>query len=144
MSVLGNVFTHYNYLLAKVDVTSEGSSLEVRVRTPDRSADLHVVADLSAGHATLPPQSPFRSMDDARTFAGPLPFTFGYEASTRRMVVVKGLRRAWDPRPVRVTVHEATYLERAPFASASPRLANAFYLEQVPYAWKPGEIEAIA
>ena len=54
------------------------------------------------------------------------------------MVVVKGLRKAWDPQPVRVEVREATYLSRPPFAGADVRLANAFYLENVPYAWKPG------
>jgi hypothetical protein len=144
MRRLGNVFTHYQYQLATVDLQSDGASFHVRVRTPERHADLDVTADLTTRPAPLPDGSPFRSMTDARHFAGPLPFTFGYDGRAQRMVVVKGVRRAWDPQPVRVTVREATFLERAPFADARPRLANAFYLEQVPYAWQPGTLEALA
>jgi hypothetical protein len=101
------------------------------------------VADLTNGPACLPSGSPFRTMEDARSFAGPLPYTFSYDERARKMVVIKGLRQAWDPRPVRVVVKEATYLEHAPFAGADTRLANAFYLKDVPYAWKPGTLEDI-
>jgi hypothetical protein len=83
-------------------------------------------------------------MEDARGFAGPLPYTFSYDADAQKMVVVKGLRQAWDPKPVRVEVKEATYLDRAPFAGADVRLANAFFVSDVPYAWKAGTLEAIA
>jgi hypothetical protein len=59
------------------------------------------------------------------------------------MVVVRGLREAWDPQPVRVEVKEASYLQHAPFADADVRLANAFYVADVPYAWKPGTLEEV-
>jgi hypothetical protein len=140
---LGNLFTHYRYRRAKVEVTGDADRLEVRIRTPGREADLHVVADVSARTATLPAGSPFRSMDDARSFAGPLPYTFSYDERAKKMVVVRGLRQAWDPRPVDVEVLEATYLDRPPFAGAGIRLANAFYVQDVPYAWKPGTLEDI-
>jgi hypothetical protein len=140
---LGNLFTHYSYRLAKVDVTDDAERLEIRVRTPEREADVHVVADLTSRPAPLPPGSPFRTMEDARAFAGPLPYTFSYDERAEKMVVIKGLRQAWDPQPVRVEVKEATYLEHSPFAGADVRLANAFHVEAVPYAWKPGTLEAI-
>ena len=143
MACMGNLFTHYNYRRAKVDLTQDERRLEVRIRTPGREADLCVTADLASRPAPLPAGSPFRTMDDARAFAGPLPFTFSYDRPTRKMVVIKGVREAWSPEPVRVDVQQATYLERAPFAGADVRLANAFYLSDVPYAWKPGTLEAI-
>jgi len=141
---LGNVFTHYGYRHARVEITSDAERLEIRVRTPDREADVHVAADLASRPAPLPSDSPFRTMDDARTFAGPLPYTFSYDEQARKMVVIKGLRQAWDPQPVRVDVKETTYLERAPFAGAGVRLANAFFVKDVPYAWKPSTLEDIA
>jgi hypothetical protein len=143
MASLGNLFTTYNYSLADVVVTADPSRLRIVIRTPRREADLDVTADLE-GNAQLPQGSPFRSMEDARSFAGPLPYTFHYDAAVRKMVVVRGLRQAWDPRPVAVTVREATFLQGAPFGGAEARLANAFYLEDVPYSWKAGTLEAIA
>jgi Uncharacterized conserved protein (COG2071) len=141
---LGNLFTHYNYRHAEVVVTEDECRLEIRIRTPEREADLHVVADLASAPAPLPEGSPFRTMKDARSFAGPLPYTFSYDARAKKMVVIKGLRQAWDPQPLRVEVKEASYLEHAPFAGADVRLANAFLVKDVPYAWKAGSLEEIA
>jgi len=140
---LGNLFTHYSYRHANVEVIGDADRLEIRIRTPQHEADLHVVADLASGPAPLPPGSPFRTMDDARSFAGPLPYTFSYDERAQKMVVIKGLRQAWDPQPVRVEVKEATYLQHSPFADAGVRLANAFYVKDVPYAWKPGTLEEL-
>jgi hypothetical protein len=144
MARLGNVFTHYNYRRAEVSVAEEGGRLLVRIRTPGREADLHVVADLASRPAPLPPGSPFRSMKDARSFAGPLPYTFSYDESAKKMVVIRGLREAWDPQPIHVDVKEATFLDRLPYAGADVRLANAFFVRDVPYAWKPGTLEPLA
>jgi hypothetical protein len=140
---LGNLFTQYGYHPAKVEVSADTGQLEIRVRTAQGDADLHVLCDLASRPAPLPAGSPFRTMEDARSFAGPLPYTFSYDEHAKKMVVVKGLRQAWDPQPVRVEVKEATFLERAPLEGADVRLANAFYVEEVPYAWKPGTLEAI-
>ncbi len=140
---LGNLFTHYSYRRASVEVTGDDERLEVRIRTPQQEADLHVVADLASRPAPLPEGTPFRTMDDALSFAGPLPYTFSYDTRAGKMVVIKGLRQAWDPQPVRVDVKVATYLDRAPFADAGVRLANAFYVHDVPYAWKPGTLEEL-
>lgn len=139
----GNLFTQYNYRRAKVDITDDGTRLEIRTRTPHREADVHVVADLTSRPAPLPSGSPFRTLDEARSFAGPLPYTFSYDKQAGKMVVIKGLRQAWDPQPVRVEVKEATYLEQSPFRDVDVRLANAFYVQNVPYAWKPGTLEEI-
>jgi hypothetical protein len=145
MKLMGNLFTHYGYRHAKVEqaVSADGGTFAVRIRTKAREADLEVEADLAHRPSPLPDGSPFRSLEDARHFAGPLPFTFGYDAAAEKMVVVKGVRKTWNPEPVQVRVKEATFLDRTPFAEAQPRLANAFYLENVPYSWMPGTLEAL-
>jgi len=74
----------------------------VTIRTPGCEADLRVTADLLVRPAALPETTPFRSLQDARHFAGPLPFTFSYDEHEKKMVVIKGVRRAWTPEPVRV------------------------------------------
>lgn len=139
---LGNLFTHYEYRLAHVSAAADRNRLEVWVHTEGREADLRVAADLSSRPAPLPAGSPFSSMEDALHFAGPLPFTFSHDAESGRMLVVKGVRKAWDPQPVSVDVREASYLESPRFRGA--RLASAFYFERVPYQWKAGTLEALA
>jgi hypothetical protein len=92
--------------------------------------------------ATSPPAgSPFPDLRVARRFAGPLPFTFGYEPATHAMVIVEGQREHWDPMPVNVEAVRCTFLERPPFDQVPLRLANAFLVENVPYRWQRGEIE---
>lgn len=144
MARLGNLFTKYHYRLAQVSVSASPESLAVSVRTPQSEADLELEADLTSIPAALPPGSPFRSLEDARKFAGPLPFTFSYDASRQRMVVIKGVRTEWNPQPVRVEVRRATFLESPRFSQVDVRLANAFYLEGVPYTWMPGVLEKVA
>jgi hypothetical protein len=147
MATLGNLFTRYNYCHAKVDVDAPpGGALRVKIATPGHDADLDVEADLSEASA-LPAESPFHTMDEARSFAGPLPYTFHYDEAAKAMVVVRGLRKAWDPAPVAVTVRQASFLDQPALRAAGgkgARLANAFYLERVPYSWKAGTVEAVA
>ena len=143
MTVLGNLFTHYAYRRARVDFSVSAERLAVTVVTPGAEADLEVVADLAHKPAPLPPGSPFESLAEARRFAGPLPFTFDYEKETRALVIVKGVRRQWSPEPVAVEVVRNTFLSSAPFAGASPVLANAFHLEGVPYRWTRGRVEPV-
>ena len=139
MVALGNLFTHYGYALSTIDMRRDGDHMEINVTTPSRQADLHVVADLSG--VTAPPEgSPFRTLADARRFAGPLPYTFDFDEPTGKMLVVRGLRSAWEPRPVHVETQASSFLERFD----SPRLANAFFVENVPYAWRPGVLEDLS
>ncbi len=143
MAVAGNVMTHYHYRKAKVEVLEGDRILDIRIRTPKAEADLHVRADLSTKPALLPSGSPFRSVEEARRFAGPLPYTFDYEPETATMVLIKGVRRKWDPEPVQVEVLENSYLRGEPFRRAPAVLANAFHLSEVPYLWKRGRREAL-
>ncbi|MFE4599612.1 DUF2071 domain-containing protein [Kitasatospora indigofera] len=138
MAVGGNVFSRYNYRLARIGTRVVGDSLEFKVLSADGRADLRVRADLSGAPAPLPAGSPFADLRAARRFAGPLPYTFEYEPQTRSMIVVKAARSHWDPVPVAVEVSRLTFFEHGPFAGSRPVLANAFHVADVDYGWEAG------
>jgi hypothetical protein len=143
MQFFGNLLTHYAYDLSRWEMSRTGGAYRVQVETPAGDADLDVEADISKAAVAPPEGSPFPDLREARKFAGPLPFTFDYEQQTHSIIRVEGVRREWNPRPVVVRVHRNTYLEREPLRSSGAVLANAFYLEDVPYQWKRGVREAL-
>lgn len=134
----GNLLTHYNYRLCRVELKEREDRIHWTVRTPQQEADLEVVADAGGAPAALPEGSPFATMDEARRFAGPLPYTFEYEAQTRSIIGVLAERQKWDPQPVAVEVRKSTFFEHEPFCRTRPVLANAFYVRDVPYRWQRG------
>lgn len=137
MVYVGNLFTHYNYRLCRAEMTRDGNLLNAVILTSDRKADLNVTIDLSAPSA-LPAGSPFRSERDARRFAGPLPWTFDYEAETDSLIAIKGVRKRWNPRLVAVREASSAFLNSGPWAGANPILASAFYVNDVDYRWNRG------
>ena len=143
MQVFGNLLTHYGYEHSQCKVQREAGSYSVKVSTPGGFADLEVVADTASDAESLPAGSPFPNLTEARKFAGPLPFTFDYEKQTDSIIRVQGVRQEWTPRPVSVKVRRNAFLEQERFRKAGAVLANAFYLEDVPYAWKSGIREVL-
>lgn len=143
MRVFGNLLTHYSYELSHCQTRRTESTYAVEICSPNGAADLKVEADISQDAGSPPPESPFPDLREARKFAGPLPFTFDYERETHSIIRVEGVRQEWRPRPVSVTVHRNTFLDKDIFRSSGARLANAFYLENVPYSWKPGVREPL-
>lgn len=143
MAIGGNALTHYGYVHCRASMESDGNQLRVTVNSPGAAADLDVVADLSSRPAPLPPRSPFANLEDARRFAGPLPYTFDYEPETHSIVMIKATRSRWEPQPIAVAVRKATFLEHPPFNAVTPTLANAFHVENVPYRWERGVVERL-
>jgi hypothetical protein len=140
MVVGGNLLTRYAYRLARVDVSADGGRLEIRVRTRGGTADLHVVAHTDSTCTAPLDASPLRTAAEARRFAGPLPYTFDYEPETGSIIAIRAIRDRWDPRPIRVQVHEAAFLEQRRFAGVQPVLASAFYVHDVRYRWQRGRV----
>jgi len=134
----GNCLTHYNYRLCRVELEQSAGAIMWRITTPNAEANLEVTARIDAGEAALPAGSPFSTLAEARRFAGPLPYTFDHERETGSIIAIHALRRQWNPQPVEVEVRRNTFLEREPFASGEPVLANAFYVRDVPYCWDRG------
>lgn len=138
MALSGNLLTHYNYQVAKVDAAQEVDLLRLTTRTPGAQADLDLEVDLTAEVLAPPPGSPFPDLGMARRYAGPLPHTFDAEAGSGDMIIIEGVRTHWEPRPVQVRSVRATYFDQEPFRGISPVLANAFMVEDVSYRWKRG------
>lgn len=135
VALLGRLTTHYKTHAARVALREDDRRLELEVRPDDGEANLRVTALLDQRDA-LPGESPFADLDEARRFAGPLPYTF--DAEREQLVAVRGLRTAWEPRPVAVEVHELGYFERL----GAGTLANAFYVGGVDYRWERGHVLA--
>ncbi len=143
MAWSGNLFTRYNYHHCRVASHRDEGRLSYAITTAGAEADLSVAVRLDQAATAPPAGSPFPDLAVARRFAGPLPFTFGYEDATRTMVIVQGVRQHWKPMPVQVESLRCGFLERAPFTQAPLRLANAFLIERIPYRWKRGEVERV-
>ncbi|MGB6974095.1 MAG: DUF2071 domain-containing protein [Terracidiphilus sp.] len=144
MCLFGNLLTHYGYELSRCHVRRAEGTYAVKICSPHGDADLQVEADIANETGSPPPGSLFPDLREARKFAGPLPFTFDYERQTNSIIRVEGVRREWNPRPVSVKVHCNTFLDRETFRSSGATLANAFYLENVPYSWKQGVREPLS
>jgi hypothetical protein len=143
MKLAGNLLTHYQYRLARVEWREAPDRLDIKVHTPNAEADIDLTAFIDGAPAPLPIESPFSNPREARLFAGPLPFTFDYEPETHSIVMIEGERKNWKPKPVRVDVENLTFLEGANFEGVRPILANAFLVSGVPYRWKRGVREAL-
>jgi hypothetical protein len=131
MSMLGNLFTHYGYQQRSVTTSRVDGRLSI-------ATDSGLRIEVDPGRPELPEGSPFASWNDARKFAGPMPYTFAAE-SDGRIVRVRGTRAHWQPRPVGLTALDAPFL-RALVPGARP--AAAFLVEDVDYRWEPGQREA--
>ncbi len=137
----GNLLTHYRYVRVEPECLLTGSRYRVIVRQ-DKATRLEVTADLE--NHTLPCSSIFCDVKDARRFAGPMPFTFSYEKETHSVIRVEGVRQDWNPQMVAVDVPVPPDFAALNVPPEAPRLASAFYLEDVPYRWKRGIVEAIS
>jgi hypothetical protein len=138
MASAGNVFTHYKYSLCEAEVKERAGEVEWHIRTPHQEADLRVLAHTDDQAALLPAGSPFRDVKDSRRFAGPLPYTFDYEAQTHSIICIQGVRQQWDPKLVTVEVLQNTLLRQEPFCRTAAILANAFHVQAIPYRWNRG------
>jgi hypothetical protein len=132
----GNLLTHYNYRLCDAVVEASAGRVHVTVRTADRGGDLDACIDRA--RPRLPPGSPFLSWRDARRFAGPLPYTFDYEAETHAIVVIRATRTNWRPEPVTADVRRVAFFEGPEFAGCTPILAAAFHVNDIDYRWERG------
>jgi hypothetical protein len=134
MSVLGGIFTRYRYTFASIDWISRAG-----VERVSSSEGLIVSASRCDEESSLPEGSPFSNWQEARRFAGPMPFTFSFDKPRREVVIVEGIRDRWSPVPM--TVGDCTIPFLARHGLGHGALANAFLVENVPYHWKKGRSE---
>ena len=135
MEWLGNIFTHYSYTTTDISHSQTGDLFSVW----SKQSGVSVQVNLNHETAQLSTESPFANWKEARRYAGPLPFTFGYEPAMRQVLIVEGVRQHWQPEPVSVIDYTIPYLNELGLSGL--RLANAFSVEDVPYHWEKGRTE---
>lgn len=131
----GNLMTHYQYRQIRL----EASVSRLRTFRLDGPLSLDFSFDAGAQPDKPPAGSPFPDWRTARQFAGPMPFTFEVEPDGS-CVIIEGKRQGWAPRPLAVTDWMVALFSTPPFNGATPVLANAFQVENVPYRWEKGRV----
>lgn len=135
MEVMGNIFTHYNYTTTDILQIESINSKEIS----SIKSRFKITIDKTAGEIPLPENSPFTDWKEARRFAGPLPFTFTYNATAKEVLIIEGVRQNWTPAPIRVIDYDFDFLNSLNLKN--PILANAFAIKNILYYWKKGKIE---
>ena len=135
MEFFGNIFTHYNYTTTDISQEIVGKFKTIR----SLKSEFSVKIEETDEEIALPKDSPFADWKEARRFAGPLPFTFTYDAEKKEVLIIEGVRQNWKPAPVKVIDHNFKFLEQDVFKNRI--LANAFEITDIPYWWKKGKIE---
>ena len=136
MEFLGNIFTHYNYTTTDINQHSQNGTTEIN----SKKSGFKILIDNSDNeNISLPNGSPFADWKEARKFSGPLPFTFTYNQSDKKVLIIEGVRENWKPTPVKVIDYNFSFIDNMKLSDA--KLANAFIIKNIPYYWKKGKIE---
>ena len=135
MAFFGNLFTHYNYTTTDAYMKKEDDHIEIHA--PATAFQVNV--QTGQEEVALPPGSPFPDWKTARRYAGPLPFTFTYNAAQRQVLIIEGVRQHWKPQPIWVEHYEVPFIKELKLKKVC--LANAFMVSDIPYYWKKGQIE---
>lgn len=136
MEFLGNIFTHYNYMTTDIQQNEAENITEIH----SIQSKFNVKLSQNEENISLPENSPFADLKEARRFAGPLPFTFTYNKKTKQVLIIEGVRQNWTPEPVKVLDYHFDLLDQLKLKN--PILANAFIIKNIPYYWKKGKIES--
>lgn len=136
MEFFGNIFTQYNYTTTDINNNRQNGITEI---SSDQSGFKVKIEDPDSENISLPADSPFADWKEARKFAGPLPFTFTYNPTDKKVLIIEGVREDWKPMPVKVIDYKFSFIEN--YKLNEVKLANAFIIRNIPYHWKKGKIE---
>lgn len=135
MELLGNIFTKYSYTTTDINQIKTDGVLEIN----SNQSKFNLTILNTDEEIPLPENSPFENWKEARRFAGPLPFTFSYNATDKKVLIIEGVRENWIPKPLKVISYNFEFLKSLNLKNVV--LANAFIIENIPYQWKKGKIE---
>ncbi|MEP6793845.1 MAG: DUF2071 domain-containing protein, partial [Saprospiraceae bacterium] len=136
MEFFGNNFTHYNYTTTDINQVNQNETTEI---SSNKSGFRIEINNTDSENIPLPDGSPFSDWKEARRFAGPLPFTFTYNSSDKKVLIIEGVRENWKPTPVKILNYNFSFLDNMKLNDI--KLANAFIIKNIPYYWKKGKIE---
>lgn len=134
MQISGNMFTRYSYRTIDVEQTRRNDVVTIS----SRSSGLNVtyVADEDSD-VKLPADTPFTNWQEARKFAGPLPYTFTVDDD--RVLIIEGVRQNWRPQAVQIIEAHIGFLDELGLSDA--KLGNAFLVTNIRYRWEKGRFE---
>ena len=135
MEIFGNIFTHYNYTTTDIQLIQNNNTSEIR----SVQSGFRIETENKNENVPLPQNSPFADWNEARKFAGPMPFTFTYNATEKSVLIIEGIRQNWMPNPIKVIEYNIPFLDNLKLKEVE--LANAFIVNRIPYQWKKGKIE---
>ncbi|EEI93180.1 hypothetical protein HMPREF0765_1213 [Sphingobacterium spiritivorum ATCC 33300] len=135
MEYMGNIFTHYNY--STTDILQVNTDDFSSVSSKKSGFEIQIVR--SKEDVQIPEGSVFSDWKDARKFAGPLPFTFTYNATNKKVLIIEGVRQNWKPSPIQIQAYRFDFFKHLNLDS--PILSSAFEIKNVPYYWKKGRTE---
>jgi len=135
MEFFGNIFTHYKYTTTDIQQLIKGNETEIK----SVKSGFNFRFETGLDEVPLPQNSPFADWKEARRFAGPLPFTFTYDASKKEVLIIEGVRQNWTPAPIKVIDYSSAFIDSLELKDVV--LANAFIIRNIPYWWKKGKAE---
>lgn len=135
MEFFGNIFTHYNYTTTDIAIKADGNLKTIN----SKKSKFELVIEHSEEEVDIPENSPFNNWNDARKFAGPLPFTFTVNKEEETVLIIEGVRKDWNPEPVKVKNYSFDFINSLNLKGVI--LANAFEIKNIPYYWKKGRME---
>lgn len=135
MQFFGNIFTHYKYTTTDIQHTIQGNIHTIK----SAQSDFEIEIEETDETVVLPEGSPCADWKEARKFAGPLPNTFTYNKAKKEVLIIEGIRRHWKPSPIKVNHYQIAFLDSLQLSEV--KLANAFIVKDIPYAWKKGRID---
>ena len=138
MQISGNLFTRYAYRTIDVDRIESEDNVTISSNTSGLAITYREPGEIS--NVQLPPTSPFANWQEARKFAGPLPYTFTVEPNRNRVLIIEGVRENWRPQPVEVLDADVAFLDELGLSHAA--IANAFLVRNIPYRWMKGRYES--
>lgn len=136
MEYLGKIFTKYNYATTDINQKKKNNIIEIY----SSQSNFNLKIQKTDEEFALPFNSPFENWKEARRFAGPLPFTFTYNTKSKTILIIEGVRENWTPKPLKVLSYKFEFLNALNLKDVV--LANAFFIENIPYQWKKGRIES--
>ncbi len=135
LEYLGNIFTNYKYTTTDIQHTVDHNHTIIS----SKKSNFLVSIDQDKTAVAIPEYSPFFNWKEARRFAGPLPHTFSVDAEKKQVLIIRGLRQNWIPKPIHIKEYRFEFLRLLNLGNI--RLASAFQISKIPYHWEKGRIE---
>jgi len=136
MELLSRYFTRYQFATTDIDILKNTEYSEIRSVGSDFILRYH---HPKTKIVKLPEESPFTDWNEARRFAGPLPFTFYFNQNNNQVTIVEGVRENWKPQPIEIVKNHFSFFEKMNLHQ--PVLCSGFVVEKLPYYWKNGRTE---